>query len=473
MADRASIELSLLLATADHGIPFLDEAIDRALQEPAVAAVSQTRGDAGGDLNALEAQRWGIVHAGGSALLASLAPLLALRREQQGADVRVYEVPAGLDGAAAAAWVNDVYEDPDVDEAERPRYLLLVGGLTGVSLDLQEELQQRALVGRLCFEAPDGRPVAEAYRAYADKVCAAERQVGMSAPAVVARLLDDGSGAIRKADAGLVMPLTTAAEKWQRRGLVGHVDAARDPGPEPEGLVGAVRSAASSLLITVGHGAGPPRGGWRSAADQRARQGALVLPRPGPGLPCKLLEARSVAIGPFLPGGVWFCFACFGAATPARSDYHPWLSHLVREGVLAGDVDIVLRALARPPDPPFVAALPQAALANPEGPLAVVGHVDMSFSYSFEGQGSRAARHTARFATALEQVVRGRRAGVALAELMRGFRDANNELAKLQQRSLGGPAPGEAADRAHLFMLRNDLKNFILLGDPAVRLSVT
>jgi len=236
----------------------------------------------------------------------------------------------------------------------------------------------------------------------------------------------------------------------------------------------AARESPSSLLFTAGHGMGAPRGGWGTAADQRSRQGALVLPRPALGLPCKVIDAPAVKKGPFLPGGVWFCFACFGAATPARSDYHPWLSELARQGKMAGDVGIALASLPKPPEPPFVAALPQAALANPEGPLAVFGHVDLALSFSFQDGSSRGSRRGSRFTAALEHVVRGRRVGVALDVLMRGFRDVNNELAKLQQDDavLGGRGGGDLTTRAHLFMLRNDLKNFVLLGDPAVRLPV-
>ena len=34
-------------------------------------------------------------------------------------------------------------------------------------------------------------------------------------------------------------------------------------------------------------------------------------------------------------------------------------------------------------------------------------------------------------------------------------------------------APQSSVERAHLFMLRNDLKNFVLLGDPAARMSLS
>lgn len=475
MAEATLPEIGLLLADADDGRPLLDGLLTPG-DCPVARLGHHLKGDLGGDPNALDAQRWGIIAAPGAGpLIEKLAPLLALRREQQGAEVHLYEVPACQDERAAAEWLDLVYLDPEIEESERPRYLLLVGNFDGVSLELQQALEQHAFVGRLCFSAPDGRPVLEAYGAYADKVCRAERGPRCE-PRALTYLARDGSEACRLADAGLVSPFLETARKWRDRGLIAGLDVLSGESPEPEELLLAARDGASSLLFTVAHGAGAPAAGWRSFAEQRSRQGVLLLPPPRPRAPRKVISPAAVETGPFLPGGVWFCFSCFGAGTPARSDYHPWLSLLARKNQTGGDIGMVLASLAMTPHPPFVAALPQAALANPDGPLAVFGHVDLAFSYSFGGNERGRSRRAAKFATALEQLVRGRRAGVALDALMRDFREVNNDLAKLQQRRQQSPAGAQEDPDgvlcASLFMLRNDLKNFMLLGDPAVRLPV-
>lgn len=474
------IELGLLLAEADGeaSIPsFPGFGVDPggALGGIAVDRVPNERGDLTGDPSSLADQRWGVVVGpSAGAILDRLAPLTALRAEEQGAPARMFEVPPGLDAAGAAAWVRDVYLDPSVEEEDRPRYLLLAGGPDEVSLELQEALAQHAMVGRVGFRAPDGTPVLEAYRAYAEKVCRAEQATSARAPDAIVYLARDGSRAAAAADAGLVQPMIAAAEKWARRGLAARSVVVDGRSPEPDELVAAARGGAASVLFTVAHGLGAPAGGWRSPVEQRSRQGALVLPRAAPHRPGKVIDAGVAGVGPFLPGGVWFHFGCFGAATPARSDYLPWLSELGRLGGPTGDLSAITASLARPPEPAFVSALPQAALANPEGPLAVLGHVDLLFAYSFLEDGAPSRRRAARHAAAVEPLLRGRRAGVALDVLMRGFRDANNELARLSQEEVraGGKAPSDPAARAHLFMLRNDLKNFVLLGDPAVRLKV-
>ena len=62
--------------------------------------------------------------------------------------------------------------------------------------------------------------------------------------------------------------------------------------------------------------------------------------------------------------------------------------------------------------------------------------------------------------------------------LWRFFRDANNELTLLyaqqeEAQRQGRPNPVDLAQRAHLWMLRQDLAGYVLLGDPAVRLPVS
>src|SRR5207253_1159717 len=93
----------------------------------------------------------------------------------------------------------------------------------------------------------------------------------------------------------------------------------------------AVRAAAGkkAVLFSVTHGAGAPAAGWATDTDQRALQGALRLSA------VEQLAARHVAAGPFLPGGLWLLFACFGAATPAESAYHQWLVDVAARGLLS------------------------------------------------------------------------------------------------------------------------------------------
>ena len=74
------------------------------------------------------------------------------------------------------------------------------------------------------------------------------------------------------------------------------------------------------------------------------------------------LAAQDVASAPFLPGGLWIYFACFGAGTPRTSAYHHWLDMLAQHGMAdLGPVSATLRGLDQGGG--FVSGLAKAALA--------------------------------------------------------------------------------------------------------------
>jgi hypothetical protein len=136
-------------------------------------------------------------------------------------------------------------------------------------------------------------------------------------------------------------------------------------------------------------------------------------------------------------------------------------------------------------EPPFVAALPQAALANPAGPLGVIGHVDLAWTWSFlDSDASSALPHarsrTERFQGILRALVDGHRLGVAHHELARFFRSVSTELSTLydDDARLGTAVDSDVEDearrarRAGLWMQRHDLSAYVLLGDPAARLPI-
>lgn len=458
--------LELLLAHAEGRGPVLRRKIsEEALQGAPTAPpreVPKELWNVNSNPNDLREQRWGVVAPmgpKGDRLLALIEPLRRARQEAQGAPVLEYRLPpkatGEVDGAWAMRWKQEVFRHEKTSEANRPRYLLLLGDLDQLPLEVQQVLSTDAFVGRLAFSSDAG------YAAYVDKVL---RWEGMPVREQRARMLfytsRDGTDATSNSYRALIAPSVSACQQGQSLGEFPPADI-RELGSEQPALLDQLLAQVSEpgpgVLFSLSHGAAG------SNEDRRERQGALLLPGGS------VLMGRDVASRPFLPGGVWFFFACFSAGTPARSSYVHWLRQLhTRDPEAAQSIASVLLPEG---ERPFIAALPQAVLANPDGPLAVMGHVDLAWSYSFKDHGRPTP---SRFLGVLKTLAEGGRAGVALSALQRFMNEASSELALLQKRTqvqtYGASPPVDPMKWAELWMVHQDLSNYILLGDPAVRL---
>lgn len=472
--------LSLLLADADDRSPVLGEGLpgDAAHRAPKPKKAGsrhdtflRRRKDA--DPNDLSLQRWALVAPEGpegERMLEAIEPLRRLREEEQGAPATVHRVRSDMDARQCVQWKEDVYWSEEVPEEERPHYLLLLGDLRHVPLDLQQALSSTALVGRLQFGDGRGEIDADRYNSYANKVVRHARgPAPWDAPDLLFHVAADGTRATAEAEARLVAPSLESAQESLSRGKLPAGSVRRIEAESASALLSGGALDRPAVLLSASHGVGAPRGGWRSEERRRREQGALVIGEDD------VLDAERLAGQTFLPGGVWFCLACFGAGTPDKSAYHAWLTLLAEEQAYRGKVASVLASLPSPGQPPFVAALPQAALASPGGPLAVIGHVDLAWTYAFSSALDSSESKKSRILSALEILVRGARAGVALDRLVDVYREVNDALmvtyeAEENARREGRADPTDRKERGHLWMTRNDLRGYVLLGDPAARL---
>lgn len=470
--------LHLLLADAEAHRPVLEEGLERdAVLKVTEAEHDPNRADVptldrrDGDPNDLPAQRWGIVAPEGpegDALLQAIAPLRALREREQRAPAKIFQLPPDMDAAAAVAWRDKTYRA--IPARERPRFLLLLGDLPQLSIELQHVLAHSAFVGRLAFTTRGGQADRDAYEAYAKKVMAAAgKESPTEPPELLLYAAPDDTTATMLGNVLLVRPChATLSAEWSTRRL----GREGEQGEDPRAFLQAAAEARGAVALSVSHGLGRSRSGWATPEAQRTRQGALVL------APGKVLEAEQVRKGAFLQGGLWLCVACFGAATPPRSAFYPWLELLAEHGGPRAAPE-VLSSLPKPEqgERPFVAALPQAALANPEGPLAFIGHSDLAWTYGFTDLDDPYQEQSARFAGVLESAARGSRTGVAFDLLMEDYRNVNDGLrADAQARQdawvFGQPDPVDPKKHGARWLLGNDLRGYVLLGDPAVRLRV-
>jgi hypothetical protein len=467
-------DLNLLMVHADDHAPVLAEGIaESTAQGQHVGGATDEAGhfwDEGGDPNDIELQRWGVIAPQGpegDRLLALIRPLIEHRQAQQGDPVRVYRVPSqvepGRGDALEEARVRQrgraQHRGPSISaDPRRPRsgVARIAAGPGQRRICRSPRLRQGGGLRRLCRQAA--------------ALGAGRRGVGK--PDSLFFTVHDGTAATAVGHRALVAPGVEVVRRRQQSGQYPAneiLEFGDQVTPSPDELLARAAQGDPSVLFTLSHGEGAPRGGWRSPEEQRRRQGAMSFGREGK------ITGEDLQSRPFLPGGVWFMLACYGAGTPDTSAYKHWLAALAAAGQFRGKPEAVLAGLPGPNDRPFTAALPQAVLANPNGPLAFMGHIDLAWTYSFQELDSGATNRPARYMGIMRSILKRDRVGVSMRELLRFFDQTNVELTSLhdqeaRERSAGRPFQVDAARQGHLWMLRQDLAAYVLLGDPAARL---
>jgi hypothetical protein len=148
-----------------------------------------------------------------------------------------------------------------------------------------------------------------------------------------------------------------------------------------------------------------------------------------------------------------FFFACYGAGTPKTDDF--------AQQALGAPAQIAPHA--------FVGRLPQRLLGHPRGgALAAVGHVERAWSYSF--MWPKIGEQLQIFDSTLGALLRGIPLGQAIEYFNDHYAALTTELESLKEDIQFG-ATANPAEVSGLWTARNDARNYVILGDPAVRLT--
>jgi len=401
---------------------------------------------------------WGVIfaHDADPAIKEALTPLLKLRQEQAEEHFRLYEKGDGFrvgkdtkGGFLARHGAGPGPANPD----KVPYYLLIVGSPEKIPYRFQSQLDVQYAVGRIDF----GDDV-HAYDNYARSVVETEsgrvklsrdisffgvandddRATQLSADQLVSPLVEHLKG---NADWNINTFLKDAAQKHQLAQLLGG-----DQTP--------------ALLFTASHGMEFPMGDSR----QLPHQGALLCQDwPGPNawkgkgaIPQDYYFAGDdLSSNANLLGLLGFFFACYGGGTPKFDDF--------AKQAFKDRVEIAPHA--------FTAGLPTRMLSNPGGgALAVVGHVERAWGYSFVWKD--AGPQTTVFESTLDRLLDGHPVGSAVEYLNERYAELSTVLSdELEEMEYGKQV--DPYELAGMWTANNDARGYTIIGDPAVRLPVT
>jgi hypothetical protein len=433
------------------------------------AAARPTRGADVDDHNNLSETGWGIVFPAGrdaetAVIKRALEPLLERRAREAG---RLFAVFEGADGYRPGdtfeEWlgrknVANMVVDP---KNGVPFYLLLVGSPEEIPFDFQAKFDVFWGVGRLHFDPTEADDAATLYRRYAESVVAYETSNGVpttrnSAVFATCHDLDEATErfafdvARPLAEGDGMRPAIGASQRFGVKSFI------RDTATK-ETLVDLLRGRAAdgtpSLLLTGSHG-------MKFARDDpkiEQYQGALLCQDWDDfGKPKRddFLAAEDVPGDARVHGLIHLSFACFGAGCP-RLDGYP-------EDLRVEPEEVAPR--------PFVARLPQRLLSHPNGSaLAALGHVDRAWTYSFSSD--QQAPQAQAFRAVIRGLLKGDRIGYATDQFTARWAALSTSTTdSLLQVAMGKNVLTQ--ELARQLAARNDARDYVVLGDPAVRLRV-
>ncbi len=391
----------------------------------------------------------------------ALAPLLSQRKALVGDDARLFKVFDGdyQSGESATDWItrHGASVRTVVPLQGVPYYVLIVASPAVIPFEFQYELDLFWAVGRIWFDSADE------FRQYADSVVKYETDATVPTSRQMAffNTCNQGDGATKLLTDQVALPLLNGTNISKPIGQGKKQDfrvqrfLGESAGKESLAKIlrGDIPNGPPALLFTGSHGKSS------DIADPWMPEvrGALLCQEWVKGIPAtpdQVFAGADVSDNAKIHGMIHFMFACYGVGWPQYDTYSRTAS---APQIAPG---------------PGLAQLPRKLLAHPEGgALAVLGHIDRAWGWSFESDNGTAQNGD--FRMILNSLMAGNRIGQATDQFNTNWAALSTGIAETLQQMQNGERTlsGDNLKKfANQWVARDDARNYIVLGDPAVRL---
>jgi hypothetical protein len=411
----------------------------------------------------LETTGWAVMfgRSVGKKIRTALSPLVELRRTQTPKELfnDNLEPPRRKTKTAreesAAKWLQRVapragLEDPVIPLDGVPFFVLIVASPEEISFEFQYQIDLTWGVGRLWLDTPaDFERYAHSVVAYeamkkapASGMAIFAPDYGGKDPNAVGDLINEmlAKPLIEtgwKRDYGVAPPTAWLGARATKRKL-------------HDVFSGRAKGGTPAVLLTAGHGLQQDPG----SPDLAATMGAILCQdyQGGPAEPNTYFTAKDLPKNPKVHGMVYFISACYGVGWPRYDTYHPAHPEISSGG-------------------PMMAALPKALLSCENGALAIFGHIDCAWASSYTANGLPRIDN---FIDLFLQIMTGSLLGSATDHFNSRWAMLSAPLVDFleQWKTQGKKQSSLARMLAHRLTARNDARNYLLHGDPAINLIV-
>jgi len=345
-------------------------------------------------------------------------------------------------------WIKNNINKKDPEQI--PTHILIVANPEQIPFGFQSRLSKRAKIGRICFDE------IKHYENYVNKVTTLSK----TPPPNLKKHASFFATNYGKKD------VTWYSFNELATPLKQYLDDKNIPADMAElecmthsSLVKKLKTTDSALVFFAGHGIGNV-----TKENQKDLQGAFccqdwINTRKD----SELFTACDVPDEPFLEGSMFINFSCFGYGTPKEDDIVKFST--------TGD-----RTRKTLSEESFVAALPKKLLAHPRGPIGYIGHSNSLYLSGFYTKNATIPddqkRDISAFLHMLAYLFKKDTLGKSIEYMNDMAGEEADRFSDSVLRFQGGDKTRETKfEIAESFFQSHDIDNYLLFGDPAIKLN--